>query len=109
MPLWQQLQHMVISRFTEAARLMISDLFVNPENSTEKASLGKHLNQTFLFEKQSKVDRCLHNHIFHFAPTRSHALPRAPNQPSMPKLSFRKIKNISRKVQSSAGYKFLFV
>ena len=47
MPLWQQLQHMVISRFTEAARLMISDLFVNPENSTEKASLGKHLNQTF--------------------------------------------------------------
>ena len=47
MPLRQQLQHMVISRFTEAARLMISDLLINPENPTEKASLGKHLDQTF--------------------------------------------------------------
>ena len=47
MPLRQQLQHMVISRFTEAARLMISGLFINPEKPTEKASLGKHLDQTF--------------------------------------------------------------
>ena len=47
MPLWQQLQHMVISRFTDAARLMISDLFINPEKPREKAPLEKHLNQIF--------------------------------------------------------------
>ena len=47
MPLRPGLQGMVILRFTEAARMMISDIFINPEKPTDKASLEKHLNQIF--------------------------------------------------------------
>ena len=47
MPLRPGLQGMVILRFTEAARVLISDISISPEKLKDKASLEKHFNQMF--------------------------------------------------------------